>query len=303
LEGVAFADAALGEAVQLPPLLRDRKRRPTANALPPVRVLLVEDGETNRELFSLVLRNAGASVVCAQNGQQGVQQASEQAFDLILMDMQMPVMDGYTATQTLRARGYQGPIVALTAHAMRGDEEKCLAAGCSGYLSKPVQIDRLLEAVRAAMGGASVASTPESNTETAETPEPATQCETESATPLDSPPHEGEIVSTLPIELPQFRRIVDEFILKLADRLTAMESACATGDWDKLAKLAHWLKGSGGTVGLDCLTAPSRELEQHAKRGDATAASMTLSEIRALADRFAVPAHGSLAEQPGRFLE
>jgi HPt (histidine-containing phosphotransfer) domain-containing protein len=70
-----------------------------------------------------------------------------------------------------------------------------------------------------------------------------------------------------------------------------MESACATGDWDKLAKLAHWLKGSGGTVGLDCLTAPARELEQHAKCGDATAASMTLSEIRALADRFAVPAH------------
>jgi signal transduction histidine kinase/CheY-like chemotaxis protein/HPt (histidine-containing phosphotransfer) domain-containing protein len=301
LEGVAFAEPAVGEAAQSPPQRRDRHRR--QGTLPPVRVLLVEDGQTNRELFSLVLSNAGATVVCAENGQQGVQQASEQAFDLILMDMQMPVMDGYTATQTLRARGYQGPIVALTAHAMRGDEEKCLAAGCSGYLSKPVQIDRLLEAVRAAMGGASVASTPESNTETAETPEPATQCETESATPLDSPPHEGEIVSTLPIELPQFRRIVDEFILKLADRLTAMESACATGDWDKLAKLAHWLKGSGGTVGLDCLTAPARELEQHAKRGDATAASMTLSEIRALADRFAVPAHGSLAEQPGRFLE
>src|SRR5262249_60619224 len=104
-------------------------------------VLLVEDGETNRDLVSLVLTEAGATVVTAENGKAGVELARAQPFDLILMDMQMPVMDGYTAARTLRSLGIETPIVALTAHAMRDDVDKCLAAGCSGYLAKPVQID------------------------------------------------------------------------------------------------------------------------------------------------------------------
>src|SRR5262249_61629609 len=113
----------------------------TRQPLPPMRVLLVEDGETNRDLVSLVLTEAGAMVVTAENGKAGVELAREKPFDLILMDMQMPVMDGYTAARTLRSLGLQTPIVALTEHAMRDDVDKCLAAGCSGYLAKPVQID------------------------------------------------------------------------------------------------------------------------------------------------------------------
>jgi signal transduction histidine kinase/DNA-binding response OmpR family regulator len=254
--------------------LRPRTQRPlnalTTNALPPIHVLLVEDGETNRELVSLVLTESGASVVCAENGREGVERATREAFDLILMDMQMPVMDGYTATRTLRAQGCQVPILALTAHAMRGDQEKCLAAGCSGYLSKPVQIDRLLESARRAVGD--VRTRPVSNSGMV-------------------PPASRPIESTLPTELPKFRRIVDDFVSKLTDKVDEMHAACAVGDWDELARLAHWLKGTGGTVGFDCLTAPAKELEQQAKRAAAAAARRTLDELQLLTDRIAgIPA-------------
>tara|TARA_R110002049_G_scaffold285698_4_gene466980 strand:+ start:102050 stop:104230 length:2181 start_codon:yes stop_codon:yes gene_type:complete len=123
------------------------------SALPGTRVLLCEDGETNRDLFGLLLSEAGAIVTFAENGQEGldcVEQAEEE-FDVILMDMQMPVLDGYSAARQLRRAGWVKPIIALTAHAMRGDEEKCRDAGCSGYLTKPIKIDQLLEVVSNAL--------------------------------------------------------------------------------------------------------------------------------------------------------
>ena len=92
--------------------------------------------------MAYILRKAGAAVTVAENGQESlerVQSAGAISFDLILMDMQMPVMDGYEATRRLRAAGYRGPILALTAHAMADDEKKCLDAGCNGYIAKPIK--------------------------------------------------------------------------------------------------------------------------------------------------------------------
>ena len=132
-------------------------RQPRPPRLEGSRILVVDDGETNRKLIRLVLEEAGAEVTCAENGKIGLEAADRGQFDVILMDMQMPVMDGYTAAWKLRERGCRLPIVALTAHAMRGDQEKCLAAGCTAYLTKPINIDELMDAVAGASGAAALA--------------------------------------------------------------------------------------------------------------------------------------------------
>ena len=116
------------------------------------RILLAEDGSDNRQLLSYYLVGAGADVTTAENGRIAVEKAlaatqAGQPFDVILMDMRMPELDGYGAAAKLRARGYAKPIVALTAHAMAGDRDKCLQSGCTDYLTKPVSKAALLDMV------------------------------------------------------------------------------------------------------------------------------------------------------------
>jgi signal transduction histidine kinase/CheY-like chemotaxis protein len=113
------------------------------------RVLLVEDGLDNQRLIENILRRAGLVVEIAPDGAQGCElallsESSDEPYDVVLMDMQMPVLDGYTAVQRLRASGYGGAIIALTAHAMAGDRERCLAVGCNDYATKPIARDVLL---------------------------------------------------------------------------------------------------------------------------------------------------------------
>ena len=116
------------------------------------RILLAEDSEDNQRLLALLLRRAGADVTAVENGQQAVAAAwtahqAGQPFDVILMNMSMPVQNGFEATRQLRQRGYTAPIVALTAYAMAEDCQKCLAAGCNGYVIKPIDRQRLLATV------------------------------------------------------------------------------------------------------------------------------------------------------------
>ena len=110
------------------------------------RVLLVEDGRDNRRLVRHILRRVGAKVALAENGAEAIEAVErEGGFDLILMDTQMPVMDGHEATRRLRERGYRGAIVALTAHAMRAELDRCLESGCDATISKPIDRDAFLE--------------------------------------------------------------------------------------------------------------------------------------------------------------
>jgi PAS domain S-box-containing protein len=120
----------------------------------PYRILVAEDGPDNQRLVDAFLRKAGAAVTLVENGRRAVDAAlaalsADEPFDAILMDMQMPIMDGYTATRTLRQAGYTRPIIALTAHAMATDRARCLEAGCDGFVSKPIDRNRLYEEIRA----------------------------------------------------------------------------------------------------------------------------------------------------------
>ena len=113
------------------------------------KILIVEDNEMNRDMLSRRLERRGFAIVMAVDGQQGVDLARSERPDLILMDMSLPVMDGWTATQTIKADAELAkiPVIALTAHAMAGDREKAMAAGCDDYDTKPIELPRLLEKI------------------------------------------------------------------------------------------------------------------------------------------------------------
>jgi CheY-like chemotaxis protein/HPt (histidine-containing phosphotransfer) domain-containing protein len=245
-----------------------------------VRILLVDDGATNRKLISLILRRAGCKVTLAEDGLQAVRFAHEAEFDVILMDMQMPEMDGYSATRRLRDRGVTTPIVALTANAMKGDEEKCLAAGCSGYLTKPLDTAKLLHLL-AELVGRPQAEFAKKDNEINTEPKPA-------APPAKA---DGPLSCNLPLDDPIFLEIAAEFVDTLRRELWRLRIALTTGDLAEAALLAHWLKGSGGTAGFDAFTEPAGAMEKAAKEGDASRALDLLTKIDALAVRIQLPSH------------
>ncbi|TFG48072.1 MAG: response regulator [Candidatus Brocadiia bacterium] len=109
------------------------------------RVLVAEDSPTNIKLIEMLLRNMGLDVTLAKDGREAVKAALAADFDLILMDIQMPVMNGYEAAELLKEKGISAPVIALTANAMKGDEEKCLAAGCDAYITKPIEKAKLID--------------------------------------------------------------------------------------------------------------------------------------------------------------
>ncbi|WP_018868837.1 MULTISPECIES: response regulator [unclassified Thioalkalivibrio] len=119
------------------------------------RILLVEDNEMNRDMLSRRLTRKGFEVTTAEDGATGVQLARDERPDLILMDMSLPVMDGWEASRTLKGEADTAviPIIALTAHAMTGDREKALEAGCDDFDTKPVELPRLLEKIHAHLDG------------------------------------------------------------------------------------------------------------------------------------------------------
>ena len=226
----------------------------------PARVLLVEDGETNRKLVHLMLQRKGLDVVDAANGQIGVNLALAQDFDVILMDMQMPVKDGYTAARELREHGLETPIVALTAHAMNGDEQKCLEAGCTDYLSKPIDESRLIAKL-------------------ADLIHPGARERAQFARENE------EICSRLPLDDPDFREIVEEFVAMLPAKLEMMREYALTDDFESLKQMAHWLKGTAGSAGFDQFSVPSARLERVADDGESDKIDEAITTLESLVKR------------------
>ena len=234
--------------------------------LGPRRVLVVDDGDSNRRLVRLILERAGCVITEAENGQEAVEKTLAGDFEIILMDMQMPIMDGYQATKKLRDLNYTAPIIALTANVLKDDEIKCKEHGCSGFVPKPINMDLLIQTMAELLKVDLEESTVDQTD----------SIQVDESSPADDNPGkkiDSEVImsiptkieSTLPMDEPEFVEIVREFTVTLAEKLDEMKVAAVQGNHSELAGLAHWLKGAGGTCGFQEFFDPSLELEKFAK--------------------------------------
>ncbi len=230
-----------------------------------LRILLADDAETNRDLISLVLGACGADITLAENGQEAVDRAiNDEKFDIVLMDMQMPILDGYSATRKLRSAGFDTPIFALTANSMKGDREKCMNAGCSDYLTKPIDLNSLVSAM-AKIAGSEISLAAYEDNECEET---TIKTENKGGTLDATCPHRLDFSeSDLPNAGP-IRNFSFNFLDTLDRRRTEFESCLKARDGKQLASLAHWLKGTSGTVMLKELAASALEMEDAIRADD-----------------------------------
>ena len=234
-----------------------------------ISVLVVDDAETNRELLTLVLQEASVNVTTEVNGQRAIEEIEKNGnFDVILMDMQMPVLDGYSAAKELRRRGNRLPIIALTANSMLGDEAKCRTSGCSDYLSKPIDVDQVLEKVKHWAhrdGTLGPHSTIKGSSDVASSQSlPGDVCETGNASA--SPSTSSSSLVRVPVG--RFRPLAAKFVNKMSDEIVALHSAIESEDFELLAQRGHWLRGSAGSLGLNRLEQIGLDLEHAAKVKD-----------------------------------
>lgn len=250
---------------------------------PKAEVLVVDDAPENRELIEVLLTDLGLSVTLAENGLEGVESAMRHKYAIILMDIQMPVMDGYDAVAAMRENGIEYPIVALTANAMKGYEEKILASGFSHYQTKPLDIAKLTQLLARLLDGKSVSKPNKVTLDAQEVPLPAVVTEL----PLnnDSATSQGRIYSSLVKDNEKFGIIVSKFLEKLGGELSDMQRLQAAGDWASLKDKAHWLKGSGGTVGFNCLYDPAMALEDASTAADSKLTAELMNELITLSLR------------------
>jgi len=264
-----------GEPSAVAEAAADRSGPPAKTAL---RVLVAEDNATNQKLVSAMLDQRGHTVVVVGDGRLAVERAAQEPFDVILMDVQMPEMGGLEATAAIRAQeagtGRHVPIIALTARAMAGDREQCLAAGMDSYVSKPVRADELFAALDSVLGDDSVV-----GDESVVTPAAAP------AKPESPAPPQLVDVSAL---LAGFggrsdlvAEVIDVFLADAPAMLTRLRKAAETGDVAELGSAAHAIKGSAGLFSQGEVYARARALEMRARSGDGSNAIAASDEIEA----------------------
>jgi len=279
-------------------------------AIAGARVLLVDDVELNRTVALAFLADTGVQVDMATHGREALEMARAQPYDLVLMDIQMPEMDGLTATREIRkeARLRTLPIVAMTAHAMTGDRERSLEAGMNDHLTKPIDPEALYAALLRWIA-------PRRQGGAAPRPAPAPGAPADDA-PI--PPLDGiDTVRGLAQSLGRpalYRRILGNFAKEFGASGQAIAAAQAAQDWPLARRLAHSLKSGAATIGAGLLAQQAKALEhgyaesQPASAADLAAASAELQRVCALlapllpAGETAAPAPGSAPAQDGAAL-
>ena len=255
------------------------------------RVLLAEDNPVNVEVALAMLDSLGLDVVCARNGEQALQAAQAEDFDLVLMDCQMPVMDGFAATAEIRRHEQQCgharvlPIVAITANALQGDREACLAAGMDDYLSKPFTqqdlghtIARWIALPRAATVHHS--EVPELQAPVEVPPAPPPEQMPTSAQPLNRQALENIRALSCTDGDALLERVILAFTSETPRQLSAMRAAIAGADAEALRKVAHSLKSGSANVGADSLAQLCKEMEKLGRAGSTEGAAPLLLQMQ-----------------------
>ena len=254
---------------------------------PGARVLLVEDNPVNQKLAVALLRKAGVQVDVADNGQLAIEAIQSKAYQLVFMDVQMPIMDGLEATHRIRqmqAGGPRLPIIAMTAHAMKGDQERCLAAGMDDYLSKPLDPPDVFAALERWLPAVDKRPTGELSPATqrlAPTPGEAVQPAPDAST-ADTPPDPIDLVEALPRfgdDLHFLADLLAELMDDFPQRLSVMHSALEHSAWDDLYRHAHNLKGVASSFSAEPLTSLAQQLEYQARAGERTLVADSLQQI------------------------
>ncbi|HZY83851.1 MAG TPA: response regulator, partial [Gemmataceae bacterium] len=251
-------------ACGVPRLLEAGRRAPPEPKVTPsgrpLRVLLAEDNAINQQLAVRILQKRGHEVVVAANGREALAALAEGRFDLVLMDLEMPEMGGFEATAAVRAReaetGAHVPVIALTAHAMKGDRERCLAAGMDGYVTKPILARELFGAIDAALAGA--------------TPEAPAPCEVAPAAAVFDP---AEALRHVGDDRNLLRDLAGMFAAEAPKLLAQVRCAIEAKDGPRLQRAAHTLKGAVGTFGGRATFEVALRLETMGRDGDLAGAA------------------------------
>jgi PAS domain S-box-containing protein len=248
------------------------------NFLRGIRILVAEDNPTNQEIALAILEGAGIVVEIANNGKKAVEALQRTRFDAVLMDIQMPEMDGYEATRMIRKdpKFKSLPIIAMTAHAMKGDEEKCLEAGMDGYVSKPISQDRLFHTIWKSMEHEK--KVPYYKEPEAPEDRGITVAETEGLPERLPGINIQDALSALNIDKDVFKHILIGFLKNNKESANKIRDAFDKKDWELLIQLAHSLKGSAGSIGADELYKAAQELETAGRERAPTSALLEIVE-------------------------
>jgi signal transduction histidine kinase/DNA-binding NarL/FixJ family response regulator/HPt (histidine-containing phosphotransfer) domain-containing protein len=259
------------------------------------RILLVEDSPDSQRLIAAFLRKLGAEVDLADSGREAIEKAlalqhSPAPYDIVLMDIQMAGLDGFDATRILRNEGFNQPVIALTANAMSGDREACLAAGCDDYAVKPIKRGQLVRQIQALVARAKPAphkrDAGPTSLDEIDGPLAAGHVRSLSANLIDREPSDEPPLIDAQIALSRAgddrelaREIAEIAIPLFSEWLAGIEQAFDEGDWPTVRRLAHTLKTSADNVGADAARSAAFRLEQFAVEQNALAARDAFAEV------------------------